>query len=77
MFQLVIVVIIPIFVGMVYVPPFELPEEQPVIEIPDEPSAEIPNLDILYFILMVIWLFFLIRILFQIKKGTFSLQRKF
>ena len=75
MFQLVIVIIIPIFVGIVFVPPFELHQEE--IEIPDEPSVEIPNLDLLYFVLMLVWLFFLIRILFQIKRGTFTIQRKF
>lgn len=78
MFQLAVVIIIPIFVGIVFVPPFETPQEQiEEIEIPDEPSAEIPNLDLLYFVLMLVWLFFLIRILFQIKRGTFTLQRKF
>ena len=78
MFQLAIVIIIPIFVGIVFVPPFEPPQE-PIeeIEISDEPSVEIPNLDLLYFVLMLVWLFFLIRILFQIKRGTFTLQRKF
>lgn len=78
MFQLAVVIIIPIFVGIVFVPPFEPPQEQiEEIEIPDEPSVEIPNLDLLYFVLMLVWLFFLIRILFQIKRGTFTLQRKF
>ncbi len=78
MFQLALVIIIPIFIGIVFVPPFEPPQEQTEeIEIPDEPSVEIPNLDLLYFVLMLVWLFLLIRILFQIKRGTFTIQRKF
>ena len=76
-FQLVIVVIIPIFFGIVLVPPFEAPEKTEEVNIPREPSIDIPNRDILYFVLMLVWLFFLIRILFQIRKGTFTIQRKF
>lgn len=77
-FQLAIVIIIPIIMGIAYVPPFEIPEE-PVeeIQIPAEPNSDIPSRDFLYFFLMLIWLFFLIRILLQIRKGTFKLQRKF
>ena len=77
-FQLLVVISIPIILGMVVVPPFDPPQESPEsITIPDEPVSNIPERDFLYFFLMIIWLFFLIRILFQIKKGTFKLQRKF
>ena len=77
-FQLVIVIIIPILMGIFYVPPFDLPEEtiEEIKPIP-EPSSDIPDRDFLYFFLMLIWLFFLIRILFQIKRGTFKIQKKF
>ncbi len=77
-FQLVIVIIIPILMGIFYVPPFDLPEEtiEEIQPIP-EPTSDIPDRDFLYFFLMLIWLFFLIRILFQIKRGTFKIQRKF
>ena len=77
-FQLAVVIVIPIILGIVYVPPFDLPEE-PVEEItvPDEPVSDIPDRDFLYFFLMIIWLFFLIRILFQIRKRTFTLRRKY
>lgn len=77
-FQLVVVIVIPIILGMVVVPPFDLPEEPPEsITVPDEPSSDMPERDFFYFFLMIIWLFFLIRILLQIRKGTFKLQRKF
>lgn len=76
-FQLAIVIIIPIFFGIVFVPPFEHPENIEEIDIPKEPSVEIPHRDILYFVLMLIWLFFLIRILIQIRRGTFKIQNKF
>jgi len=77
-FQLAIVIVIPIILGISVVPPFDLPEE-PVEEItvPDKPLSDIPDRDFLYFFLMLIWLFFLIRILIQIRKGTFTLQRKY
>lgn len=77
-FQLAIVIIIPIIMGIVFVPPFEMPEEpKEETKIPEEPASDIPEQDFLYFFLMLIWLFFLIRILLQIRKGTFKLQRKF
>ena len=77
-FQLAVVVVIPIILGISIVPPFDLPEK-PVEEIPvpEKPLSDLPDRDFLYFFLMLIWLFFLIRILFQIKKGTFTLQRKY
>ncbi|MDH3610144.1 MAG: hypothetical protein OEM79_00120 [Nitrosopumilus sp.] len=77
-FQLVVVIVIPIILGIVVVPPFDLPEEHSEsITVPDEPSSDIPERDFFYFFLMIIWLFFLIRILLQIRRGTFKLQRKF
>ncbi len=77
-FQLVVVIAIPILLGISVVPPFDLPEE-PIQEIPapEKPLSDMPDRDFLYFFLMLIWLFFLIRILFQIRKGTFTLQRKY
>ncbi len=77
-FQLAVVIVIPILLGIGYVPPFDLPEE-PIEEItvPDEPISDLPDRDFIYFFLMIIWLFFLLRILFQIRKGTFTLQRKY
>ena len=77
-FQMTIVIIIPIILGIVFVPPFDPPEE-PLEEISssDEPISDIPERNFIYFFLMIIWFFFLIRILFQIRKGTFKLQRKF
>ena len=77
-FQLAVVIVIPIMLGIVFVPPFDPPEE-PIedITVPEEPTSDIPETDFLYFFLMIIWFFFLIRILVQIRKGTFKLQRKF
>ncbi len=72
-FQLAVVIIIPIIFGIVTVSPFDPPE---VVEEPTEIDDE-PRFGMLYFLLMIFWLFFLFRILFQVKKGTFSLQRKY
>lgn len=76
--QLAVVVAIPIILGISVVPPFDLPEETiEEVTVPDKPTSDLPDRNFLYFFLMLIWLFFLIRILFQIRKGTFTLQRKY
>ena len=72
-FQLAIVIIIPIILGIVTVTPFDEPR---VVEEPVEIDEE-PNFGMLYLFLMIIWFIFLIRILFQVKRGTFSLQRRY
>lgn len=69
---IIFLVAIPIFLGIVTVSPFEIPEEAD-----EEIISEEPNVNILYLILMGIWLFFLIRILLQFKKGSFKLTDKY
>jgi len=69
---IIFLVAIPIFLGIVTVSPFEIPEEAD-----EEIISEEPNVNILYLILMGIWLFFLIRILLQLKKGSFKLTDKY
>ena len=69
---IVILVTIPVFLGIVYVAPFEQPEEIEPQEIPEEPDVRI-----LYFILMGIWTLYLIKIIFQIKKGTFRTTQRY
>ena len=76
-FQLVIVITIPIILGIVVVPPFDTPEPPKEITVSDEPLTDNPERNFIYFFLILVWFFFLIRILFQMKKGTFKLQRKF
>ena len=65
---IIILVAIPIFLGIVSVSPFDLPEE-----FNEEMVSEEPDLSILYFMLMGIWIILLMRILIQIKKGTFKI----
>ena len=72
-FQLAIVIIIPIFLAIVFVPVPEEPEEVPE-EIPSEPPA---GIRILYILLGIIWIFFLFRILRQVVKGTYRVRTKF
>ena len=81
---IIVVVAIPIFLGIVYAPPFDLPEEfndEVISETPsefnDEVISEEPNTNILYFLLMVIWIIFLLRILLQVKKGTFKATQRY
>jgi len=69
---IIILVAIPIFLGIVYMPPFD----QQVQEEPKE-VAEEPDVSILYFILMGIWSLYLIKILIQIKKGSFKVNQRY
>ena len=78
---IIILVAIPIFLGMVYVPPFEQPEElndevmlEP--EFNDKMVLE-PDTNILYFILIGIWTIIFLRMLLQIKKGTFKVTKRY
>ncbi|MGY5147127.1 MAG: hypothetical protein ACW9W4_03935 [Candidatus Nitrosopumilus sp. bin_7KS] len=63
---------IPILLGIVYMPPYDLPVEEEPNEIPEE-----PDVSILYYILMGIWTLYLIKILLQVKKGTFKVTQRF
>ena len=69
---IVIVVAIPIFLGIVYMPAFEQPEE-----VEPEVISEEPDMSILYFMLMGIWIIFLLRILIQLKRGTFKAMQRY
>jgi len=90
---IIILVAIPIFLGIVFVPPFDQPEElndeivlEPKFndEIILEPKfndevilVEKPGMNILYFLLLGIWAIILLRILIQIKKGTFKVTKRY
>ena len=68
-------VIIPIILALVSVSPFEMPvdEENEDLALP-EPDT---NFSILFFALIIIWLLLILRILYQVKRGTFKIQTKF
>ena len=74
---LVVVVAIPIFLGIVYMPPFEMPEQPEPEEITPKEIPEEPGMDILYFMMMIIWIIFLLRIIIQIKRGTFRVTQRY
>ena len=57
--------------SIAYVTPFDQPEE-----IEKETISEESDLSILYFILMCIWTIYLLKILVQIKRGTFKLTQR-
>jgi len=63
---------IPILLGIVYMPPFDLPEEIEQEEIEQE-----PDVSILFYILMGIWTLYLIKILLQIKRGSFKVTQRY
>jgi len=69
---IILLVGIPIFLGIVYMPPFDMPVEEEPIEIPDK-----PDVSFLYYILMGIWTLYLIKILLQVKKGTFKVKQRY
>jgi len=69
---IITLVAIPVFLGMVFVPPFDVPEEPK-----NEIISEERNDNVLYFLLIVIWTIFLTRILLQIKKGTFKFTQRY
>jgi hypothetical protein len=77
---IIILVTIPIFLGIVAVSPFDQPEEfnDEIIlesEFNDETILEEPDMTILYFLFIGIWTIILIRMLLQIKKGTFKVTK--
>ena len=69
-FQLAILIGIPIILGIVIVSPFDEPIEEEPIEVPQER----PDMTPIYILLGLIWLFFLIRVLRQIMKGTYRVR---
>ena len=71
-FQIAVVIIIPLILGIVTVAPFN----EPVEDKPFDANTD-SEFGLFYFFMMLIWFFFLFRILFQLKKGTFNLKRKF
>ncbi len=75
---IIIIVAIPIFLGLVYMPPFDMPVEEEPKEI-SEPKgiSEEPDVSILYYILMGIWSLYLIKIILQVKKGTFKVTQRY
>lgn len=69
---IIVLVSIPIFLGIVYMPPFDMPVEEEPTEILEE-----PDFSILYFILMAFWTLYLIKILLQVKRGTFKVAQRY
>ena len=69
---IIILVSIPIFLGIVYMPPYDLPVEEESKEISEE-----PDVSILYYILMGVWTLYLIKILLQVKKRTFKVTQRY
>ena len=70
---IIVVILIPIFLGLVYVSPFEFQEEEEEVSVISEES----NPNILYFMLFVIWAIFLVRILIRIRKRQFRFAQKY
>ena len=69
---IIILVVIPIFLGIVFVSPFDQPEK-----FNDEIILEESGVNILYFLLIGIWAIILLRMLLQIKKGTFTATKRY
>lgn len=69
---IIVLVAIPVFLGIVYMPPFDLPVEEVPKEIPEE-----PDFSILYYFLMGFWTLYLIKILLQMKRRTFKVKQRY
>jgi len=69
---IIVLVSIPIFLGIVYMPPYDLPVEEEPREIPEE-----PDVSFLYYVLMGIWTLYLIKILLQVKRKTFKITQRY
>jgi len=76
---IVVLVAIPIFLGIVYMPPFDMPVEEEAREIPEEKLRETqePDFNFLYFVLLGIWTLYLIKIIIQIRKGSFRITQRY
>ena len=74
---IIVLVVIPIFLGIVYMPPFDMPIEPEIVEIPAAETPEEPDVNILYYILMGIWTLYLIKILLQVKRRTFKVTQRY
>jgi hypothetical protein len=76
---IIVLVAIPVFLGIVYMPPFDMPVEEEPKEIPEEPKEipEEPGFSILYYFLIVFWTLYLIKILLQMKRRTFKVNQRF
>jgi hypothetical protein len=69
---IIVLVTIPVFLGIVYMPPFDMPVEEELNEIPEE-----ADFSILYYLLMVFWTLYLIKILLQMKRRTFKVTQRY
>jgi hypothetical protein len=69
---IIFLIAIPIVLGIAYVHPFDQLERLPQEEILEE-----PNTNILYVILLGVWIFFLLRIAIRIKRGTFKVTNRY
>ncbi len=70
-YQLAILVVIPILFSILITSPFESPEEAPIEETPQE-----PDINYVYIILGIFWLFILIRMINRIMRGTHRFRYK-
>ncbi len=69
---IILLIGIPILLGIVYVTPFDQSHETE-----QEVISEQPDFSTLYFILMGIWTLYLIKIILQIRKGTFKVKQRY
>ena len=79
---IIILIVIPVFLGIVAVSPFDQVEEfnDEIIlepEFNDDLIPEEPDMTILYFLFIGIWTVILLRMLLQIKKGTFKATKRY
>ncbi|KFM20337.1 hypothetical protein AAA799P11_00084 [Marine Group I thaumarchaeote SCGC AAA799-P11] len=69
---IIILVVIPIFLGVSYVAPFDPPSEFEEPQIPESSGATV-----LYVLLMGIWVVFLLRIIILMRRGSYKITQRY
>lgn len=73
-FQIAAAVILPIVMLIVVAPPFE---EIPTKIETNQTQEDLEKIYIIFFVIWTIWIMILLRIVYQVKKGRFYIQRSF
>lgn len=71
-YNLAILVLIPLILAIVTVSPFDSEEPPTKIVFPEEK----PNFAILFFTLLTIWMLFMIKTLYLLRKGRYAKSTK-
>lgn len=69
---IVVLIVIPIFLGISFVAPFDQPED-----FEEPPMPQNSGATVLYVLLMGIWILFLLRIVILMRRGTYKITQRY